>query len=447
MTHMKIRMMNKSITDILNKELVNYASYDNLRKIGSCVDGLKNASRKVMFTIHEKKIKEKIKVSQLSAKCAEYSDYLHGDTLWGVIVTLGRDYTGTNNIPLIKKFGNFGTRCINESSAPRYIFAKGSDEFFNIFKHEDDDILEQQYFEGNRIEPKFYVPTLPMLLVNGSEGVSSGFAQKILSRNPESIKKYICELLKGKTPDVNLLTPWFKDFAGTIERDSDIPNKWYIKGVVRHLKNCDYLIDEIPFTYDLKSYLKVLDDLQDDGVINRYVNLSDGENVLKFKVSLPRNTEGDLLEKLKLIKTVTENYTCIDDNNRIKEFSNVKDIIDYYMEVKLRYLDKRKISILNDIGSKIDLLEQKIKFLTCYISKKIKIDNTSIDNVVIQLEKLNLKKVDDSYSYLLNMPLYTLTKEHLQSLQDDLKNSKEKYKTVNETTIQQMWISDIKYLK
>lgn len=440
-------MMNKSITDILNKELVNYASYDNLRKIGSCVDGLKNASRKVMFTIHEKNIKEKIKVSQLSAKCAEYSDYLHGDTLWSVIVTLGKDYAGTNNIPMIKKFGNFGTRCINESSAPRYIFAKGSDEFFNIFKHEDDDILEQQYFEGNRIEPKFYVPTLPMLLVNGSEGVSSGFAQKILSRNPESIKKYICELLKGKTPDVNLLTPWFKDFAGTIERDSDIPNKWYIKGVVRHLKNCDYLIDEIPFTYDLKSYLKVLDDLQDDGVINRYVNLSDGENILKFKVSLPRNTEGDLLEKLKLIKTVTENYTCIDDNNRIKEFSNVKDIIDYYMEVKLRYLDKRKISILNDIGSKIDLLEQKIKFLTCYISKKIKIDNTSIDNVVIQLEKLNLKKVDDSYSYLLNMPLYTLTKEHLQSLQDDLKNSKEKYKTVNETTIQQMWISDIKYLK
>ena len=164
-------------------------------------------------------------------------------------------------------------------------------------------------------------------------------------------------------------------------------------------------------------------------------------------MSLPRNTEGDLLEKLKLIKTVTENYTCIDDNNRIKEFSSVKDIIDYYMEVKLRYLDKRKISILNDIGSKIDLLEQKIKFLTCYISKKIKIDNTSIDNVVIQLEKLNLKKVDDSYSYLLNMPLYTLTKEHLQSLQDDLKNSKEKYKTVNETTIQQMWISDIKDLK
>lgn len=447
MTHMKIRMMNKSITDILNKELVNYASYDNLRKIGSCVDGLKNASRKVMFTIHEKNIKEKIKVSQLSAKCAEYSDYLHGDTLWGVIVTLGRDYTGTNNIPLIKKFGNFGTRCINESSAPRYIFAKGSDEFFNIFKHEDDDILEQQYFEGNRIEPKFYVPTLPMLLVNGSEGVSSGFAQKILSRKSENVKKYICELLKGKNPDVNLLTPWFKDFAGTVERDNDIPNKWYIKGVVHHLKNCDYLIDEIPFTYDLKSYLKVLDDLQDDGVINRYVNLSDGENVLKFKVSLPRNTEGDLLEKLKLIKTVTENYTCIDDNNRIKEFSNVKDIIDYYMEVKLRYLDKRKISILNDIGSKIDLLEQKIKFLTCYISKKIKIDNTSIDNVVIQLEKLNLKKVDDSYSYLLNMPLYTLTKEHLQSLQDDLKNSKEKYKTVNETTIQQMWISDIKDLK
>ena len=171
------------IEDFLNTKLVNYASYDNLRKIASCVDGLKNAARKVLYTVHDKKIKEKIKVLQLANKCAEYSDYLHGD-LSGVVVTLGQDFSGTNNLPLIEKSGSFGTRSVNESAAPRYIFANGSKDFFKIFKYEDDDILIKQEFEGFQIEPKFYLPVLPMILINGSEGVSSGFAQKILGRNP-----------------------------------------------------------------------------------------------------------------------------------------------------------------------------------------------------------------------------------------------------------------------
>ena len=93
-------MQEIKIQDLLNKQLVNYASYDNIRKIGSAIDGLKNASRKVIFTVLEKKIKEKTKVLQLSNKCAEYADYLHG-SLDGVVVTLAQDFAGTNNIPLL----------------------------------------------------------------------------------------------------------------------------------------------------------------------------------------------------------------------------------------------------------------------------------------------------------------------------------------------------------
>ena len=95
------------IEDFLNTRLSNYASYDNLRKIGSYIDGLKNASRKALYTIHEKNIKDTEKVSRLASKCSEFSDYLHGDGLWRVIVTLGQDFAGTNNIPLILELNNF----------------------------------------------------------------------------------------------------------------------------------------------------------------------------------------------------------------------------------------------------------------------------------------------------------------------------------------------------
>lgn len=433
-------MQEIKIQDLLNKELVNYASYDNIRKIGSAIDGLKNASRKVIFTVLEKKIKEKTKVLQLSNKCAEYADYLHG-SLDGVVVTLAQDFAGTNNIPLLQKFGNFGTRCIQEASAPRYIFAKGSDELFDLFK--DSEILEQQYFEGSRIEPKFYTPTLPMLLVNGSEGVSSGFAQKILPRNPENLKKYILEKLSGKEPSEELLNPYAKNFKGNFRKDVEVPNKWYIEGVVEHVKNNEYLITEIPFTYDLKTYTNVLDDLVESKTIIRYSSESDGENILRFRVTLPKGVNDSLITRLKLYKIVNENYTAIDENLKVREFKSAKEIIDYYIDIKLKFLQKRKTYIIEKLNKDFKILENKLRFLNMYISKELSITDKSKSELEIELEKLNFDKFD-GYSYLIGMPMYSLTTDKIKELETSIEKLKKEIETVTKTSIEQMWRKDLK---
>ena len=433
-------MQEIKIQDLLNKQLVNYASYDNIRKIGSAIDGLKNASRKVIFTVLEKKIKEKTKVLQLSNKCAEYADYLHG-SLDGVVVTLAQDFAGTNNIPLLQKFGNFGTRCIQEASAPRYIFARGSDELFDLFK--DSEILEQQYFEGSRIEPKFYTPTLPMLLVNGSEGVSSGFAQKILPRNPENLKKYILEKLSGKEPSEELLNPYAKNFKGNFRKDVETPNKWYIEGVVEHVKNNEYLITEIPFTYDLKTYTNVLDDLVESKTIIRYSSESDGENILKFRDTLPRGVNDSLITRLKLYKIVNENYTAIDENLKVREFKSAKEIIDYYIDIKLKFLQKRKTYIIEKLNKDFKILENKLRFLNMYISKELSITDKSKSELEIELEKLNFDKFD-GYSYLIGMPMYSLTTDKIKELETSIEKLKKEIETVTKTSIEQMWRKDLK---
>lgn len=433
-------MQEIKIQDLLNKQLVNYASYDNIRKIGSAIDGLKNASRKVIFTVLEKKIKEKTKVLQLSNKCAEFADYLHG-SLDGVVVTLAQDFAGTNNIPLLQKFGNFGTRCIQEASAPRYIFARGSDELFDLFK--DSEILEQQYFEGSRIEPKFYVPTLPMLLVNGSEGVSSGFAQKILPRNPENLKKYILEKLSGKEPSEELLNPYAKNFKGNFRKDLEVPNKWYIEGVVEHVKNNEYLITEIPFTYDLKTYTNVLDELVESKAIIRYSSESDGENVLRFRVTLPRGVNDSLITRLKLYKIVNENYTAIDENLKVREFKSAKEIIDYYIDIKLKFLQKRKTYIIEKLNKDFKMLENKLRFLNMYIFKELSITDKSKSELEIELEKLNFDKFD-GYSYLIGMPMYSLTTDKIKELETSIEKLKKEIETVTKTSIEQMWRKDLR---
>lgn len=431
------------IEDFLNTKLVNYASYDNLRKIASCVDGLKNAARKVLYTVHDKKIKEKIKVLQLANKCAEYSDYLHGD-LSGVVVTLGQDFSGTNNLPLIEKSGSFGTRSVNESAAPRYIFANGSKDFFKIFKYEDDDILIKQEFEGFPIEPKFYLPVLPMILINGSEGVSSGFAQKILGRNPENIKKYLKDFLNSKKPKEELLDPFYKGFEGTFEKDTEVKNRWFVKGVIEELPRNEILIKEIPFQYDLQSYLKVLDDLLESKKIIRYSDESDGENKLQFKVTLPRGFTGDKYNLLKLIKPITENFTCINENNQIVIFDSAKEILEYYVKIKKEFLGKRKDFLKNKYNTELDILKSKLIFITAYIKRKIDLNNKPKDFIISQLENIKGLVKMNNFDYLLNMPIYSLTEEKIKNLEESIADLTNKIKTLEETTIEQLWLLDLK---
>ena len=334
------------ISTFFQNDYVDQASYDNLRKIASVIDGQKNASRKILYTILNKNIKEEIKVSQLGSKVAEFAEYLHGN-MDGVIVGCAQNYPGTNNIPLLVREGNFGTRFSPDASASRYIFTHGSKEFFELFRKEDNDVLVKQSFEGQEIEPRFYVPNLPMLLINGSEGVSSGFAQKILPRNPKKIKKYISDYLKGSIVlnSSNSLEPYFEGFSGTVEPGENTA-QWFIKGKVQKIGINKVQITEVPVGYSLKGYIKVLDDLEDKKIIQSYRDKSEDDNFL-FDVSIASKTlsswdDNTLLEKLKLKKTITENYTVVDENNKIQVFESVKDILNYYIRIKLSYIQKRK---------------------------------------------------------------------------------------------------------
>lgn len=432
------------LSNFFNSDFVDYASYDNLRKIGSCIDGLKNASRKVIFTVLEKNIKEPIKVSQLANKVAEYAEYLHG-SLDGVVVNLGQDFTGTNNVPLLQKKGNFGTRFAQEASAPRYIFTYGSKNLFTLFKKEDLKILKEQMFEGERIEPVFYVPTLPLILVNGSEGVSSGFAQKILPRNPKCIIKYLTNKIQKKKLNKDLLKPFFNDFKGTVEQ-GETSFQWLIKGKIERTNKNQITISEIPVGYDLKTYIKVLKTLEDNKIILDWDDLSDKEFKFIVKMNpkdLDKLSEDEILDKLKLVKKVTENLTCLNANNQIQEFQSAEEILDYYFKVKMEYVGKRKDYLVQELKTDLDILNAKITFIKAILDKSLVIEKQPKDKIVKNLEKIITVKVQDSYDYLLNMPLYSLTLEKIKALTETLKNSKLKLKETQEKTLENFWLEDL----
>lgn len=441
-------MSSITVSRFLNEEVVDFASYSTLRAIGSLIDGQKNAGRKVIYSMANRPNKE-TKLSILAGLIMTDTEYLHGD-ISGSIVTLAQNYVGSNNIPLLTREGNFGTRFTPEASAIRYIFTNKESYFNDVFNPEDNNILISQEFEGTVIEPRFFVPSIPLILVNGSEGIATGFAQKILPRNLNTIKEYINNYLEGKPlPE---LTPYYNGFNGAI-KPGENTNQWVIGGVYekRHLTRV--LVTELPVGYTLSSYTKILDDLEDKKIIKSYSDLSEND-MFKFEISMDNNTIANNFDGiggiLKLNKTVTENFTVMDENNRVVDYNSPEEVINHYIRIKLEYLDKRKSYLINKINNDLLLLASKYLFVKGVTENTIIVSKMKKDEIISQLnlpENDRIITYEESYDYLLKMPIYSLTSEKLEELLNKIKNLQVELKTIKETHINDTWVKELNIIK
>ena len=434
------------ISKFFKDEYQQAALYQSFRTLGSVCDGLKNGARKCIYTFDKFNINSDIKVSQMMAKVSESTQWLHGEgSLGGAIVGLAQDYTGSNNINLLSPEGNFGSRFIPESAAVRYIYTKKSEYFDKIFNPLDKPILIQQEFEGDVIEYKHYVPILPMLLVNGSEGIGNGFAQKILPRNPEELKNEILNYLKEADYKVKSLNPYFKGFNGIVER---IEDSWVIKGTFNRVNTTTIEITEVPITYSLKQYLKILNDLIDRKVIRNYFDKSEDDN-FNFIITVNRdftsNTDEWIMNKLKLSKKVSENFTAISERNAILEFTTDQEILEYYIDIRLKHYQLRKDYMIKDLKNQIDFLNSKVLFIQSILNGSIIVNNKAKKDIIEQIKLIKkILMIDDSYDYLLKMPIYSLTKEKINELKALLENKQNTLKDLKSIGIADMWRKDLK---
>mgnify|MGYP000846768715 CR=1 FL=1 len=433
------------ITDFYNTEYLQSALYQSFRSIANYIDGLKPSGRKVIYTVDKNNIQTKLKSSQLCSKVAEETQYLHGEqSLSGVVVGLAQKFVGSNNINILMPEGNFGSRYINEPSASRYIYTQKSEWFDKIFHPSDKLILDEQYFEGEKIEYKYYVPVLPLILINGCEGIGNGFAQKILPRKIEDVKKEIETKLTSPKYKVKSLTPYFEGFKGKVKPNSE-PHKWIVEGCVEKLGAAKLQITEIPIGYELKQYIDILDDLVDKKVIKSYDDNSKDDKfdftiyATKEFISKP---EEEILNELKLVKVYSENYTCTDENNAIKEFDSDSDILEAFIDVRLKYYTKRKKALLDDMESKLKVSENRLRFIKAVIDKPLLLVNKKKADVEKWLKKEEFDEFE-SYDYLLKMPMYSLTIEKFNDIEKEYQNLKKEFDILEKKTPKKLWLDDL----
>lgn len=438
------------ISEFFKTQYIDYAVYDSYRSIANFTDGLKPSARKVINSIRKRKNNNKEKVSIFVSDCSRENEYLHGSTsLEGVVVGLAQDFAGANNINVLLPEGSFGSRTIQSAAASRYIFTRKNPILDNIIIDADSSILIEQEFEGTKIEPRFYIPIIPMLLVNGSEGIGNGFAQKILSRDPKVLIDAIIKKLNTSKSPSNIPV-FYKNFKGQINRIEN--NSWEILGCFERTNQTTITVTELPIGYDLEKYLSILNRLEEDKVISDYIDKSE-ENKFIFEIKTSREfikkDDRWILEKLKLIKRLTENFTCIGSNNEILEFQNEVEIFNSFFDLRLEYYDKRKTFLLNKLKKELSYLGAKYYFVKGILDDKITVFKQSketIEKQIISNNDYNFKQFDN-LNFLLNMPIHSFTKETFSELKDQIVKKRQEIKIIQETEIKDMWIAELETLK
>ena len=437
--------LEKAISSFLNEEFIVYSIYSCGRAVPHLMDGWKKSQRKIAFSAFKKGIKDTYKVKQFSGYVAEHSGYHHGeDNLGGTIIHMTQDFTGSNNIPFFAKKGQFGSRLElgADASDPRYIHITENDVIKTIFKKDDENLLKNLVDDGNIVEPEFYVPVIPMILVNGCQGIGTGWSSTIPTFNPldiiNAIRKWIQDgCLTNKDDNVRIdlfpeLTPWFRGFTGTVTKHNQ--KQFVCRGVIETEKN-KTIVTEIPVDISIEKFKQTVEKKVDSKDFKSYKQYS-RPNKPYFVIEEYTDGMKGSIKNLGLESNINlTNMVLFDYDNKIKKYSSVDEILEDFCIIRLKYYTLRKISLLKKYTSKTPILKLKIQFLKDVISRKLNVGGRSANDIYSDMEKLGYNdfninesieesedKEDDQnkFKFLLKMQFLSITDKKLIDLQKEL---------------------------
>jgi len=455
--------MEVSTSDFINKELIHFSIYDTIRSIPSLIDGLKVTQRKILYTgLKHFKNKGKgyeMKVAQFGALVAQMTDYHHGEeSINNTLVGMAQTYIGSNNYNLFQPIGQFGTREDNgrkSKASSRYIFTNINPLINLIYRQEDECLLNYIDSDGMLVEPCVYYPIIPMVLVNRSSGIGTGYSSNIPSHSIHDIINYLMTKLKGEERNMGIRI-WFNKYKcnNLIKKDGD--SKYITYGCMKRVKGkkkgYTITITELPIDTWTKSYKIFIEKelIEKEGLVKTYTNQSTEHDIHitlhispKFIDKVDAMDDDELMKTLGLISSIsTSNMWLFDHDDKLRKYETAMDIIDDYYDIRLKMYGKRKDIMIKELEESIQYQTSKIKFMT--IIKNMDIVKECQD------EEALTKKLHETHGIpieyipkFINIPLKSLVNNNMKSLIKKLHGDEDLLKCIMNKSIQDMWYDEL----
>jgi DNA topoisomerase-2 len=483
----------------INDEMIHFSKYDCDRSIPNLMDGLKISLRKILFSAFKKNLKSEIKVAQFSGYVSEHSGYHHGEaSLNAAIVGMAQNFVGSNNINLFEPNGQMGSRLKGgkDSASERYIFTQLNKLTRLIYRPEDDNTLTYLDDDGQSVEPIYYVPIIPMVLVNGTKGIGTGFSTEIMCYNTVQIIAYLRHKLMEASAPAPTIEPFYKNFRGAIRRVGD--SKYLFKGCYTILDDKKVRITELPigiWTDDYKIFLENLieppagskDKDKDSAtnaapIVKEYNDMSTdthvditvtmAANIIKAYGEKVIEYDCTMLEKvLGLYATQsTTNMNLFDANEKLIKYSNAEEIADSYSVTRLAFYGKRKEALIAALRKELMVLSNRARYITELLEDTIDLRRKTNKQLVELLKERKYDSMDaqsgdekgedgsssssgqgqgqgQGYKYLLKLPMDSVSEENVKKLLNEKEKKEAELSELNSKTVEQMWLKDLEELE
>lgn len=459
--------------EFIHKDLIHFSKYDCERSVPSLVDGLKPSQRKVVHAVFMRNLTESMKVAQLAAYVAEKTAYHHGEqSLNGAIIGMAQDFVGSNNFPLLSPEGQFGTRLQGgkDSASPRYIFTKMNPLLPRLFPEGDRPLLKYLDDDGTPIEPEYFVPILPLVLVNGAEGIGTGFSCRIPTYHPRDIIENLKRKMVGE--DWKRMRPWVRGFRGTLEEDMNESGKWTSKGIFHRVSTNQLEITELPvgrWTEDYKEQIE-------DWILNKKeIGITDYEShytestarfILKFSSGvisewIDHGGEEEVEKKLRLVdgkRFLTTNMHLFNAEGQIRKYDSPEAIMEAFYPVRLSMYEQRKNFQLLQLEREIAFLKERVRFIQAVVEGKLEVSRRSTADIERDMISMKFCKATKektgwvlhpsrgtvgNWEYLLGMPIRSLTTEKINDLEEEMQKQEQAYQELKGKTIQDIWTQEL----
>jgi DNA topoisomerase-2 len=307
----------------------------------------------------------------------------------------------------------------------------------SCLKYRDDD--------GLLVEPEWYAPILPMLLVNGSRGIGTGYSTFIPQFNPVDLKNAISEWLETGSGLEREFVPYYSKFRGSIRKVG--PQEYECRGVFKMEGGDTLVITELPVETWTMDFREKLEKMLADGVIRDFSDTSTDTDVLvKIKLGSAgaAPVEKLLVEKIKLTNMHAFNSQCV-----IHKYESVTEILREFCGSRLGLYRDRIAYLLKELRDKLPYHENVVRFIRqqCEDKPRPELRKKTGEECDRLLSLDNFVKIKDSYDYLLNLPIASLTLKHALKHEKDLEDLKHHIVQLEKTTAPGLWKEELGKLK
>jgi DNA topoisomerase-2 len=427
-------------SDFIHKDLIHFSYYNLERSIPSMMDGLKTSQRKILFAAFKRNLTQEIRVAQFAGYVSEHTGYHHGEaSLNETIVGMAQTFMGANNIAWLVPQGQFGTRLQGgkDSASPRYIHTYLQPLVRRLIREEDMDVLTYRDDDGLPVEPEWYAPVLPMLLVNGARGIGTGYSTNIPPCDPKVLKKMlIAKIQAGHPLESTKLVPYYEGFKGTYTDEGAV-------GVYRKDKE-DFVVTELPPGEWTADYREWLEKELAEGRIKDFVDTSTDQDI---NIRIKGIEEAALVKSL-TVKIKTTNMHAFNEKGVITKYATLNDIMTAFWTVRINLYETRRNHQIKALEEQLPLHTNVVRFIVSQcedvqvpnLRRKTRMECDSL------LEQHGYQTIKGSYDYIMRLPVSSFTKEVSDKHVAEMETIRAEITRLQTTNAEQLWLADLQAL-